>query len=144
MVASKIYQSRHGAIYNYESLQKLTIKCFIVNFFAPMFFVSIGLGVDFIANFSFILFIAYFILAVSTKFIAVKLASRFFTLSSNDSNIAAWGMISKGAMEIIVASVALQHKFIDHAIFVVIVVTALVTSILSGIMMKRYTNVQTA
>ena len=46
-------------------------------------------------------------------------------------------MSARGAIEIILASVALEYQIIDGRIFVALVVMALVTSMVSGVMLKR-------
>jgi Kef-type K+ transport system membrane component KefB len=46
-------------------------------------------------------------------------------------------MNARGAMEIILASVALEQHLIDERLFVALVVMALVTSLLSGPVMAR-------
>ncbi len=45
-------------------------------------------------------------------------------------------MNARGAMEMILASIALEHRIIDEGLFVALVVMALVTSILSGPVMS--------
>lgn len=46
-------------------------------------------------------------------------------------------MNARGAMEMILASVALEHGLIDEKLFVALVVMAFVTSMLSGPVMSR-------
>jgi len=46
-------------------------------------------------------------------------------------------MNARGAMEMILASVALEHQVIDQRIFVALIVMALTTSMLSGPVMQR-------
>jgi Kef-type K+ transport system membrane component KefB len=48
-----------------------------------------------------------------------------------------FGMNARGAMEMILASVALEYQVIDQRIFVALITMALTTSMLSGPMMQR-------
>jgi Kef-type K+ transport system membrane component KefB len=49
-------------------------------------------------------------------------------------------MNARGAMEMILASVALEYKLIDQRIFVALIVMALVTSMLSAPALQRLMN----
>jgi Kef-type K+ transport system membrane component KefB len=48
-----------------------------------------------------------------------------------------FGMNARGAMGMILASVALAHRLIDERIFVALIVMAVVTSLVSGPIMHR-------
>jgi Kef-type K+ transport system membrane component KefB len=48
-----------------------------------------------------------------------------------------FGLNARGAMEMILASIALEQGMIDERLFVALVVMALVTSILSGPLLDR-------
>jgi len=47
-----------------------------------------------------------------------------------------FGMNARGAMEIILASMALDYKIIDQRIFVALVIMVIMTSIISGPVLK--------
>ena len=51
-----------------------------------------------------------------------------------------FGLNARGAMEMILASVALEAGLIDERIFVALIVMALVTSMLSAPMLQRLMN----
>jgi len=51
--------------------------------------------------------------------------------------VVGFGMNARGAMEIILASVAIKHNLIDQRIFVALIIMALITSLLSGPVMQR-------
>ena len=53
-------------------------------------------------------------------------------------------MNARGAMEIVLAGVALEYKLIDQRLFVALVTMALLTSMLSGPMMQRLLRPQHA
>jgi Kef-type K+ transport system membrane component KefB len=47
------------------------------------------------------------------------------------------GMSARGVMELILATVALQHGLIDNRVFVALFIMAVVTSMVGGPLMKR-------
>jgi len=48
-----------------------------------------------------------------------------------------FGMNARGAMGMILASVALEYQLIDQRVFIALIIMALVTSMLSGPIMQR-------
>jgi Kef-type K+ transport system membrane component KefB len=109
---------------------------FINNIFAPLFFVSIGLKVNFTANFDLTLTVAILAIAFAGKIIGSGLGTRLGGFSWRESLAAARGMNARGAMEIILGLVALENKIINERVFVSLVIMALVTSMTSGPLMK--------
>jgi len=111
---------------------------FITNIFAPLFFVSIGLSVNFIANFDLQLVIIVSALAFVGKVFGCGLGARLSGMSKNDSWAIGFGMNSRGAMEIILALLALHYGLIQETVFVALVVMALLTSIVSAPFMSYF------
>jgi len=111
---------------------------FIVNIFAPLFFASIGLRINFITNFH--LGIVTFILLVAciAKLVGAGVGARIGGLKSNESMAVAFGMNARGSMEIVLGLLALQAKIIDERIFVGLVVMTMVTILIAGPMMKYF------
>lgn len=116
---------------------RATLEQFVSFIFAPLFFASIGLRVDFIANFDVALVIVVLLIACASKVVACGLASRWAGMPWREAWAIGFGMNSRGAMEIILGTLALQYRVIDERMFVALVVMALVTSMLSGTMMQR-------
>lgn len=115
-----------------------TITQFVDNIFAPLFFVSIGLRIDFLDNFSPALPLIMLSIILFGKFSSVLLASRFIRMKIRESLAVASGMSSSGAMGIILGIFALQNGLISSAIFEAIVITAVTTSLISGPLMKFF------
>ncbi len=109
---------------------------FINNIFAPLFFVAIGLKVNFIANFDLLLTLAIIAIAFAGKIIGSGWGTRLGGFSWRESMAAAFGMNARGAMEIILGLVALENGLINEKVFVSLVIMALVTSMSSGPLMK--------
>lgn len=115
---------------------KEIIHQFINNIFAPLFFVSIGLKVNFIANFDFWLTLAIVIIAFAGKIIGSGLGTRLGGFSWQESMAAGFGMNARGAIEIILGLVALEVGLINERVFVSLVIMAMITSMTSGPLMK--------
>ncbi len=114
------------------------IHQFVINVFAPLFFVSIGLKVNFIENFN--LSLTLFILGVSiiSKILGGYIGGRAGGLSNYESLAIGFGINARGAMEIILGLVALQAGLITPQIFVSLTIMAIVTSLSSGGMIKFF------
>ncbi len=85
------------------------IQQFIQNIFAPLFFVSIGLRVNFISNFDLAIVLALLILAFVGKVTGCGLGAKLSGLKNNDALAVDFGMSSSGAMGIIIGVLALQY-----------------------------------
>ncbi|MFM8834242.1 MAG: cation:proton antiporter, partial [Cytophagales bacterium] len=109
---------------------------FINNVFAPLFFVAIGLRVNFIINFDFGLTVIIIVIAFAGKILGSGLGTRLGGFTWRESMAAGFGMNARGAIEIILGLIALENGLIDERVFVSLVVMALVTSMTSGPLMK--------
>jgi Kef-type K+ transport system membrane component KefB len=87
------------------------ITHFAFSFFTPLYFVSMGLHVNFVAHFDALLVEVIVLLACVSKIGAVLLA-------------------------MILADVGLDHGLLDERLFVAMVMMALITSLMSGPMIK--------
>ncbi len=114
------------------------IHQFVTNIFAPLFFVSIGLQVNFIANFDFTIVIVILILAYICKVLGAGLGARIGGLSLNEALVVGFGMNARGAMEIILGTLALNAQLINSKVFVGLVIMALLTSLTSAPLMRRF------
>lgn len=112
------------------------IHQFITNIFAPLFFVSIGFKVDFIANFDITLVSIVTCIAVVTKLLGAGLGALWGGLTLKQALGVGFGMNARGAMEIVLGLLALQAGLITMPLFVALVVMAVLTSILAGPMLK--------
>jgi Kef-type K+ transport system membrane component KefB len=122
---------------NLREQTRATIERFISFFFAPLFFASIGLKVDFIAHFDLLLVLAVLVIACFGKIIGCTVGARWAGMPRREAWAVGFGMNARGAMEIILGLLALQAGVIRERMFVALVVMALVTSMISGPMMQR-------
>ncbi len=113
------------------------VQQFAIGIFAPIYFVSIGLRTDFAAHFDLKLVAIVLVIACLGKIGGVAVGARLGGLEWRPALAVGFGMNARGAMEMILASVALEHGLIDESLFVALVVMALVTSMISGPAMAR-------
>ncbi len=114
------------------------IHQFVTNFFAPLFFVSIGLKVDFINNFDLGIVLIILVLAYVGKVIGATGGALLGGLSKRNALAVAFGLNARGAMEIILGTLALNAGLISQPIFVALVIMAFITSLTSGPLMRRF------
>ena len=113
------------------------IEKFISFIFAPLFFASIGLKVNFAANFDPLLVGTVLVIATIGKVLGCGLAGQAGGLPRNEAWAIGFGMNARGAMEIVLGLLALKYGIIGEKLFVALVVMALVTSLISGPMMQK-------
>jgi Kef-type K+ transport system membrane component KefB/mannitol/fructose-specific phosphotransferase system IIA component (Ntr-type) len=116
---------------------RVVIEDFVMNIFAPAFFASLGLRVDFLRAFDLRLCTLVFVIASAAKVIGCTVGARLGGIRWRESAAIGLGLNARGAMEIILALLALDAGLIKEQLFVALVVMALLTSLMSGPMMKR-------
>jgi Kef-type K+ transport system membrane component KefB len=115
---------------------KEIIHQFINNIFAPLFFVSIGLKVNFFTNFSPLLVLAVLVISFAGKIIGSGFGALRSGYPVKEALAVGFGMNARGAMEIILGLIALEVGLVDEKLFVALVVMAIVTSMTSGPLMR--------
>lgn len=121
---------------HFSERAKEIVHQFINNIFAPLFFVSIGLRVNFIDNFDFLLTLAILFIAFAGKIVGAGFGTRLGGFSWKESLAAGFGLNARGAMEIILGLIALENGLINEKVFVSLIIMALITSATSGPLMK--------
>ncbi len=114
-----------------------TIDEFITNIFAPLFFVSIGLRVNFLDDFALTLVITILAIAMIGKVSGCYWGAKMMKLTKRESAAVGFGMSAQGAMGIILGQVALEKGLITNQLYVAIIVMALCSSIVAGPMMQK-------
>ncbi len=115
---------------------KEIIHQFINNIFAPLFFVAIGLKVNFLANFDLLLTLVILFISFAGKIAGSGVGAWLGGFSKTEALVTGFGMNARGAMEIILGSIALDNNLISEKVFVSLVIMALVTSMTSGPLMR--------
>ncbi|POZ50055.1 cation:proton antiporter [Methylovulum psychrotolerans] len=116
------------------------IQPFALNFFAPLYFVSVGLKANFSSQFDGPLCLLIFALACVGKIIGAGLGAKLGGMSWREAAAVGVGLNCRGAVEIILASVALEYHLIDQRIFVALVLMAFLTTLLSSALLKPLLN----
>ena len=121
---------------HFSERAKEIVHQFINNIFAPLFFVSIGLRVNFFTNFDGLLTLVILAIAFTGKIIGSGSGARLGGFTWRESLAVGFGMNARGAMEIILGIIALENGLINERVFVSLVILALVTSMTAGPLMK--------
>jgi Kef-type K+ transport system membrane component KefB len=121
---------------HFSERAKEIVHQFINNIFAPLFFVSIGLRVNFFTNFDLSLTLIILAIAFLGKIAGAGIGTRIGGFSWRESFAAGFGLNARGAMEIILGIIALENGLIGEKVFVSLVIMALVTSMTSGPLMR--------
>ena len=111
---------------------------FVVNIIAPLFFASIGLRINFVANFELQIVVIILAIACIAKLVGAGIGARLAGMSKNESFAVGFGMNARGSQEIVLGLLALQAKIIDEKIFVGLVVMTMVTILIAGPFMKFF------
>ena len=111
---------------------------FVNNIFAPVFFVSVGLKVNFAEHFDFNITLFVIFIATFGKIIGAFAGAKMMKFGTFQALIIASCMIARGAMEIILGLLALEAKIINEKIFVSLVIMAFFTSMVAGPMAKWF------
>jgi len=115
-------------------------------FLAPVFFASIGLHLDFsaLATIPWIL-IGVIVIAILGKLIGAGLPAYFAGIGTRDSLVVGTGMSGRGAVELIVADIALRAGLFSQpepvpqvvaSLFSAVVIMAVVTTLFTPIMLR--------
>ena len=100
--------------------------------FVPIFFATLGLKIDFLVGLKLYPTVIFTAVAILGKFMGAWLGARMGNQAPRTSALMGLIFIPGGAMEIVVATLALELQLIGQAIFVAIVFSALASSILAG------------
>jgi Kef-type K+ transport system membrane component KefB len=102
----------------------------INEFLVPFFFLFVGISVD-VASFGDVLLVAVLVtlLAIVTKYIGCGIGAR--SLGGKSATIIGVGMVPRGEVGIIVASIGLSMAVISHSMFSVVVFMSMATTIIA-------------
>lgn len=107
-------------------------------FFPPFFFAFIGIELDLDAlldGHALVLLAAITALAIATKLVPAYLAAR--PLGRREASIVAVGMVPRGEVGIVVASIGAAEGVVDAELFAVVVAMSIVTTLLAPFALRR-------
>jgi Kef-type K+ transport system membrane component KefB len=115
---------------------KEIVHQFINNIFGPLFFVSIGLYVNFIKSFNFTIVMVLIVAALFSKLAGAYVGARIGGLKKPQALAVGFGMNTHGTLEVILGSIALGSSLITEEIFVAIVIMVIASIVISAPLMK--------
>jgi Kef-type K+ transport system membrane component KefB/mannitol/fructose-specific phosphotransferase system IIA component (Ntr-type) len=125
-----------GASHHLHERTRVMLEQFVSFIFAPVFFASIGLRVNFATHFDLGLVILLLVLACIGKLLGAVIGARWGGMERREAWAVGYAMNARGAMEIILGLLALEAGVIGQRLFVALVVMAIVTSAMSGPLMR--------
>jgi len=108
------------------------ISQMVYSIFVPLFFVNIGLQVDFVSHFHLGLALLITAVCVGGRYAGAWLGSLGTSVAKKDRGPIAVAHTAGGAMAIVVALLALQEKVVTEEVFVAVVFSAILSSITLG------------
>jgi Kef-type K+ transport system membrane component KefB len=113
------------------------IARFALGFFAPLYFVSLGLTTNFARSFDVQLVALVLVVAIASKLTGVLLGARLAGLPvDREAWAIAFGLNARGATGIILAAVGHEAGVIDDRVFVALATMAFLTSLMAGPAMR--------
>ena len=126
---------------------KIVVTGVTIGFFGPIFFASIGLSIDLSAIAAVPGFIAALIaIAVLGKLVGAGIPARLTGLNVRDSLAVGIGMSNRGAVELVILSIAYktglfqkagESSLVTEHLFSALVVMAVVTTLITPIILRR-------
>lgn len=108
----------------------------VMGVLAPIYFASIGLKANYAVNLDPVIVALILTVACTGKILGAGIGAIAGGIGKRDALAVGFGMNARGAMEIVLASVALDYQLIDNRIFVALVVMAFTTTMISGSMIQ--------
>lgn len=110
-------------------------------FFIPIFFVSIGLEMNFDHFWRNILLIVVMtILALLTKLIGGGLGAKLLGFSWNSAYVVGAGMVSRGEMALIIAQIGYQAHLLHASVYSEVIIVIVLSTLLAPLMLKQAIN----
>jgi Kef-type K+ transport system membrane component KefB len=113
------------------------IKRFAFAFFVPVYFAIVGLRLDLIHDFNFLLFAGFLVFACALKALSTYGGARLAGQTRSGAANLSVAMNARGGPGIVLASVALDARIIDQQFFVTLVLVAVLTSLAAGSWLER-------
>lgn len=134
-----------GIFFGQTRIRKLVVErveILAYTFFVPIFFITIGASADLkqLASISFFFLFGLLMVAIFSKMLGCALVDKLFKNSWRSSFAIGSGMISRGEVMLIMASLGLREGLIGQDIFsgaiLIVLVTTLVTPVLLSFLFK--------
>ena len=109
--------------------------------FIPVFFVSVGLEVDFSRlNEQLFFILAFTVVAILTKLVGGYVGAKITKFSNNSAWMVGAGMISRGEMALIILQIGQQNQLISSTLYSPLVIVVLLSTLISPLILKYFTK----
>jgi Kef-type K+ transport system membrane component KefB len=110
----------------------------VASFFAPLYFVSMGLNADFIRDFQPSLAGTLLVAACGSKFVGVLAGAWVSGLGLGRRSVAiGFGLNARGATGLVLAGVGLEYGLVGRPLFVALVLVSVITSVIAVPALQR-------
>ena len=108
------------------------------SFFIPIFFVYVGVEANFhgVANLSPIFLLCFVGIALATKVVGCGGGALLCRFKPMEALTVGVGMISRGEVALITATIGLQSGLINNSLFSIVVMITLVTTLVTPVLLK--------
>jgi len=111
---------------------RFVVNRLVYSIFVPIFFASIGLHLNFIANFDWFLVLLITCLGITSRYVAAYIGGRWSKQDRSNLNIIAINHTPGGQMHIVVGMLAYSSGLISEKILVSIIASAILSTIVFG------------
>jgi Kef-type K+ transport system membrane component KefB len=108
-----------------------------MGFLAPVFFAGVGVQFSFGAINNYMLLGIVILVSLISKMAGGYFGGKLARMSSAESLTLGVGLNARGIMELVIANIALNNKFIDLSLFSILVIMGLVTTLMSPYLLKK-------
>ena len=122
----------------YEGEISSSVSSVGYTFFIPIFFVSIGLEMEFdgvLKNIGLIVIMS--VLAVITKLYGGAIGAKIARMNTTSAMVVGSGMISRGEMALIIAQIGISAKLIAPELYSEIIIVIVISTIIAPLFLKR-------
>lgn len=116
----------------------LELKILTFAFIIPFFFINIGMNMEFGGIFeNWILIVTITLIAIAGKVLGSLIVSFITDIKPRQALLIGWGMNSRGAIELVIASVALNSGLLTRDIYTAIVIMAVITTLFFPFILEK-------
>lgn len=108
------------------------IHYMVYSIFVPIFFINIGLKVDFFSNLDILLIIFILLIGTFARYSAAWIGSKISGVGKGNRNIVSIAHTPGGEMHVVVGMLALEAGLLNEVMFVAIVFSAVFSAIIMG------------
>jgi Kef-type K+ transport system membrane component KefB len=121
---------------DFERVQR-SISGITMGFLAPIFFATMGISFNFEALNNWWLLLVVLFASFFSKIFGGYLGGRLAGLNRSKSFTLGLGLNARGIIELVIANIALAKGFIDVPVFSILVFMALLTTMLTPLLLKK-------